>query len=99
MVLIQGALFNFFTELRDFHVYSSCWKPYRTQKIEFKIDENNKHDQYAITGYTSGKIGFCIVRHTPSETTQQMRLAIRIELLSYFHDCKTVFCYTRSAGN
>ena len=58
MVLIQGALFNFFTELRDFHVYSSCWKPYRTQKIEFKIDENNKHDQYAITGYTSGENRF-----------------------------------------
>ena len=39
MASSQNALLTFFTGLREFHVYRSCWKPYLKQKIEFRREK------------------------------------------------------------
>ena len=51
MASAQDALSTFFTGLRGFHVYRSCWKPYVKQKIEFRKEKNNQYDKYAVAGY------------------------------------------------
>ena len=50
MTSSQDTLFFFFTGLRGFHVYRSCWKPYVKQKIEFRKKKNNQYDKYAVAG-------------------------------------------------
>ena len=51
MASSQDDLLTFFTGLRGFHVYCSCWKPNVKQKIEFRKEKNNQYDKYAVAGY------------------------------------------------
>ena len=68
----QDALLTFFTGLREFHVYCSCWKPYVKQKTEFRKEKNNQYDKYAVVGYTKlpGKMVLCVVDHMPREISR-----------------------------
>ena len=65
MASSQDALLMFFTRLRGFHVYRSCWKGYLKQKIEFRKEKNNQYDIYAVGGYTKlpEKMVLCVVGH------------------------------------
>ena len=69
MASSQDALLTFFTGLREFRVYRSCWKPYVEQKIDFRKEKNNQYNKYAVAGYTKlpGKIVLCVVGHMPWE--------------------------------
>ena len=77
-VEIQDVLSTFFTGLRGFHVYRSCWKPYVKQKIEFRKEKNNQYDKYAVAGYTElpGKMALCVVGHMPREISRYTWFAI-----------------------
>ena len=72
MASSQDALLTFFTGLRRFHVYRSCWKPYAKQKIEFRKENNNQYDRYAVPGYTKlpGKMVLCVVGHMSREISR-----------------------------
>ena len=72
MALSQDASLTFFTGLRGFHIYRSCWKPFVCQKIEFRNEKNNKHNKYAVAGYTKlpGKLVLCVVGHMPREISR-----------------------------
>lgn len=78
MASSQRNSINFFTGLRGFHVYRSSWKPYVQQKIEFRKEKNNKHDKYAVAGYTKlpGKLALCVVGHIPREISRYIWFAL-----------------------
>ena len=78
MASSQDPLLAFFTGLRGFHVYRSCWKHYVKQKIEFRKEKNNQYDKYAVAGYTKlpGKMVLCIVGHMPLEINRYTWFAI-----------------------
>ena len=63
MASSQDALLTFFTGLRGFQVYRSCWKPYVKQKIKFRKEKNNQYDKYPVAGSTKlpGKMVLCVV--------------------------------------
>ena len=54
-------IFEYFTGLRGFHVYSNTmnWKPHIGQKISFKQEHNNRYDKFTVAGKTllKGRIG------------------------------------------
>ena len=72
MASSQDALLTFFTGLRGFHVYRSCWKPSVEQKILFRKEKNNQYDKYDIAGYTKppGKMVLCVVGRMPREISR-----------------------------
>ena len=78
MASSQDALLTFFTGLRGFHVYRSCWKPHVKQKIEIRKEKNNQYDKYAVAGYTKlpGKIALCVVAHMHREISLYTWFAI-----------------------
>jgi len=77
MAFSSDESLTFFTGLRGFHFYRSCWKPYVGQKIDFRNEKNNKHDKYAVAGYTKlpGKIIMCVVGHIPREISRYIWFA------------------------
>ena len=72
--------YEFFTALRDFHVYSNAvnWRPYVGQNITFKRKQNNPHDRFAVAGKTmlKGKIAPVTVGHVPRELGRSVWYAI-----------------------
>ena len=78
MASCQENALRFFTGLRGFHVYRSSWKPYVQQKIELRKENHNKHDKYAVAGCTKlpGKLGLCVVGHTPREISRYIWFAL-----------------------
>ena len=78
MASSQDALLTFFTGLRGFHVYRSCWKPYLKQKIEFRKEKNNQYNTYVVAGYTKlpGKMVLCVVGQMPQEISRYKWFAI-----------------------
>ena len=79
MASSQGAFLTFFTGLRGFHVYHSCWKPYVKQKIEYRKETNNQCDKYAVAGYIKlpGKMVLCVVGHMPREISRYTCLQLK----------------------
>ena len=69
MASFQDALLTFFTGLRGFHAYRSCWKPSVEQKIQFRKEKNNQYDKCDIAGYTKPpeKMVLCVVGRMPRE--------------------------------
>ena len=72
MASTQDALLTFFTGLKGFYVYRSCWKPYVKQKIEFRKEKNNQYDKYAVADYTKlpGKMVLYVVSRIPQEISR-----------------------------
>ena len=72
-------LFEFYTGLRGYHVYSNTVsrKPYVGQKIKFRREHNNPYDKFAVTGMVTmkGKIGL-IVGYVPRELSWYLWFSI-----------------------
>ena len=71
---------RFTTGLRGFHVYSTTkgWKPYLKQKITFKIEHNNIHDRFAVSGSVTlrGTLAPVVVSHVPRELSRYVWYAL-----------------------
>ena len=71
-------IITFQTRLRGYHEYQIIWRPYIRQFVEFRQEQENIHDNFAVTGYATlpGIARTCVVGHMPRELSRHIWFAL-----------------------
>ena len=67
---MAGLIFEFFCELRGYHVYKNEWIPTVNEQLSFEPEPNNCFDRYAIAAVKYLRNDTRVVGHLPKEVSR-----------------------------